>query len=183
MNETEQFLRERWYAQKCIGRLLIDLTLAKSAYQEAYTSCGLSCNYDKIKTKKQRSTLSPVEFSAILVIDQFRAEMESIERKLAAERGKTYLIEQVLKAAALKPREEEYIRIRYFENRTVEATAQRLYCSIATCGRLRESALSKVEAARGGALLKEGEIRSTKQQKGETYVRTNRKQICSDSRY
>jgi len=55
-------------------------------------------------------------------------------------------VEQAVSSAALEPREEEYVRLRYFENRSVEATAQRLYCSIATCGRIRESALKKIEA-------------------------------------
>jgi DNA-directed RNA polymerase specialized sigma subunit len=87
-----------------------------------------------------------VEYSAVLIVDHYRAEMESIEKRLAAERRRAALVEQTVKNARLDEREEEYVRLRYFENRSVEATAQRLYCSIATCGRIRESALKKMEA-------------------------------------
>ena len=155
MTETEAFLRERWYAGRCVRRLLIDLTLAKSACEEAYASCGLSCDYSEINTQKQRSSLSPVEYSAILVADHYRAEMESIESRLSSERVRAMLVERAVKAARLSQREEDYVRLRYFENRSVEATAQRLYCSPATCGRLRESALSKIEDAMEGGECQE----------------------------
>jgi DNA-directed RNA polymerase specialized sigma24 family protein len=79
--------------------------------------------------------------------------MESIEKRLEAERRRAAMVESAVTRAGLDPREEEYVRLRYFENRSVEATAQRLYCSIATCGRIRESALGKIEA--GGRALAE----------------------------
>ncbi|MGE5494431.1 MAG: sigma factor-like helix-turn-helix DNA-binding protein [Burkholderiales bacterium] len=144
MTETERFLRERWYAQRSIGRLMMDLSLAKRAYEESYNDASLTCDLTKARSS-QRSTLSPVEYSAVLVVDHYRAEMESIEKRLAAERRKAAMIEQAVKQAGLDPREEEYVRLRYFENRSVEATAQRLYCSLATCGRIRESALRKIK--------------------------------------
>jgi DNA-directed RNA polymerase specialized sigma subunit len=134
-----------WYAKKSIGRLLIELSLAKSAYKQAAEDCPVTYDYSKVRTKRQRSGLSPVEYSAVLLVDQYRAEVESIERRLASERAKAEEIETALKNAGLSKREEEYIRVRYFENRTVEATAQRLFCSPATCGRLRESVLFKLE--------------------------------------
>jgi DNA-directed RNA polymerase specialized sigma subunit len=151
MTETERFLKEKWFAQRSIGRLMMDLSLAKRAYQESYAGASLTCDLTKVRSG-QHSNLSPVEYSAVLVVDHFRAEMESIEKRLAAERRRAELIEQAVKRAELEPREEEYVRLRYFENRSVEATAQRLYCSLATCGRIRENALRKVEQ-RGGACL------------------------------
>ncbi len=145
MNDTERFLRERWFAQRSIGRLMMDLSIAKSAYQHSYDDARMTCDLTKARTN-QRKNLSPVEYSAILVVDHYRAEMESIEKRLNAERARAAAVEQAVRDARLEPREEEYIRLRYFENRSVEATAQRLYCSIATCGRIRESALRKIEA-------------------------------------
>lgn len=145
MTDTERFLRERWFAQRSIGRLMMDLSLAKRAYQESYADASVTCDLTKARSG-QRSKLSPVEYSAVLVVDHYRAEMESIEKRLAAERRKAALVEHAVSSAGLEPREEEYVRLRYFENRSVEATAQRLYCSLATCGRIRESALRKVEA-------------------------------------
>lgn len=155
MTKTEEFLKERWYVEKCIKRLLLDLSLAKSACEEAYSNCGLSCGGHEIKTQRQRSSLSPVEYSAILVADQYSAEMESIERRLESERARAMIIDRAVKTAGLTQREEDYVRLRYFDNRTVEATAQRLFCSPATCGRLRESALSKLDYVLGGEKCQE----------------------------
>lgn len=146
LTETEKYLRERWYAVKSIGRLLMDLSLAKSAYQQAAESSPVTRDYTRIPTR-QRSNLSPVEYSAVLIVDQYRAEVESIEHRLAGERAKAAAIEAAVESAGLSQREEEYVRLRYFENKSVEATAQRLFCSPATCGRLRESALNKIENA------------------------------------
>lgn len=147
MTETERFLRERWFAAKSIGRLMLDLSIAKNAYAQSYADASVTCDLTKVRSG-QRSSLSPVEYSAVLVVDHYRAEMESIERRLADERRRMAIVEQALKDAGLEPREEEYVRLRYFENRSVEATAQRLYCSVATCGRIRESALLKIEGTR-----------------------------------
>lgn len=149
MTETERFLRERWFAVKSIGRLMMDLTLAKNAYTQSYADASVTCDLNKARSS-QRSSLSPVEYSAILVVDHYRAEMEAIEKRLASERRRAAAVEQTVKNAGLEPREEDYVRLRYFENRSVEATAQRLYCSVATCGRIRESALLKIEEYRGG---------------------------------
>lgn len=149
MTETERFLREKWFAQRSIGRLMMDLSLAKRAYQESYADASVTCDLTKARSG-QRSSLSPVEYSAVLIVDHYRAEMESIEKRLNAERMRCEIIERAVKDARLDPREEEYVRLRYFENRSVEATAQRLYCSLATCGRIRESALRKVEAGGKG---------------------------------
>lgn len=153
MNDTERFLKERWFAQRSIGRLMMDLSLAKSAYQQSYQDACVTCDYTKARSG-QRSSLSPVEYSAILVVDHYRAEMESIEKRLLTERRRAEAVEHAVKTASLEPREEEYVRLRYFENRSVEATAQRLYCSVATCGRVRESALRKIEV--GGRMRAEG---------------------------
>lgn len=153
MNDTERFLRERWFAKRSIGRLMMDLSLAKAAYQQSYQDASLTCDLTRARGG-QRSSISPVEYSAILVVDHYRAEMESIEKRLTSERLKAAAVEQAVSSAMLEPREEEYVRLRYFENRSVEATAQRLYCSIATCGRIRESALRKIEA--GGKMRAEG---------------------------
>lgn len=149
VTETERFLRERWFAAKSIGRLMMDLSLAKNAYTQSYEDASVTCDITKARSS-QRSNLSPVEYSAILVVDHYRAEMESIEKRLLDERRRAATVEQTVKNAGLEPREEEYVRLRYFENRSVEAAAQRMYCSVATCGRIRESALSKVEALRSG---------------------------------
>ena len=147
MNETEQFLKERWYALRCIGTLMIDLTLAEGAYRRSYDDVALTCDYEKLRTREKRF-LSPVERAAIIVVDNYRAEVESIERRLIRERSKAALVEKTVKDAGLSAREAAYVRLRYFENRSVTSVAQRLYCSAATCGRLRESALKKIERVR-----------------------------------
>ncbi|MGI5849296.1 MAG: hypothetical protein ACOX8Q_04390 [Christensenellales bacterium] len=147
MTDTEQYLKEHWYATKSIGRLLIDLSLAKSAYQQSYDEIAVSCDVHILRTRQRRRNLSPVERTAVIVVDHYRAEVESIEKRLAEERVRIRDIEQAVKDACFNAREAAYVRLRYFENRSVTAVSQRMFCSIATCGRLRESALKKIEAA------------------------------------
>ena len=36
------------------------------------------------------------------------------------------------------------MRLRYYENNTVQAVARRMYCSVATCGRIRARVVNKV---------------------------------------
>ena len=146
MTDTEQFLRERWYANRAIGRLLMDLSFAKSAYEQ--TCSGVITNdLTTLRGKWREGALSPVEYAAILAADQYRAQIESIERRLEAERDKIREIDRAVSGACLSQREEDYVRLRYFENRTVEVVSQRMFCSLATCGRIRESALFKIENA------------------------------------
>lgn len=146
MTDTEQFLRDRWFAGRAIGRLLLDLSLAKSAYEQACSGIN-TCDLTRIRQKRRNGALSPVEYSAILIIDNCRSQMESIERRLEQERATVSDIDKAVCLACLSGREEDYVRFRYFENRSVEATAQRMFCSLATCGRIRESALFKIENA------------------------------------
>jgi DNA-directed RNA polymerase specialized sigma subunit len=143
MTEVERYLHEHWFATRSIGRLMMDLTLSKNAYLQSHEDASLTCDYDKIRVK-QRSNLSPVEYSAILVVDHYRAEMESIEKRLQDERRRIAMIEHTVRTAQLDTREDDLIRLRYYENRSIEATAQKLFCSTATYSRIRESALEKI---------------------------------------
>lgn len=145
MTDIERYLKDHMYAKRSIGRLMLDLGLAKSKYEQSYEHVGVSCNYKQVKTGERRQHVSPVEWSAVLIVDHFRAEVESIERRLSEERQKVEMIEQMVKSAVLDAQESEYVRLRYFEGRSVQAIAQRLYCSVATCGRIRERALGKLE--------------------------------------
>ncbi len=144
MKETERFLKDYWYATRSIGRLMLDLSAAKQAYEQSLTSLPVTEGYVKAQGRR-RSVSSPVERAAIIASDQFHAEMLSIEKRLLDERRTIALIEQTVKNAGLTAPEASYVRMRYFEARSVEAAAQRLYCSVATCGRLRVSALRKIE--------------------------------------
>jgi DNA-directed RNA polymerase specialized sigma24 family protein len=97
-----------------------------------------------------RSRHSAVERAAVIAVDQFHAEVLSIEKRLMHERSTLARIEQTVNMAGLTAPEAGYVRLRYFEARSVEAAAQRLYCSVATCGRLRVSALNKIERVLSG---------------------------------
>ena len=143
MTDMERYLKDHWYAQRSIGRLMLDLSLAKDAYQKSYDHIGLSCHYEQLG-QRERRRLSPVERTAVIVVDQYRAELESIEKRLNEERRRIDMIERTVEHAGLDEQEKAYVRLRYFENKSVQAVAQRLYCSPATCGRLRERALKKI---------------------------------------
>lgn len=151
MREVEMFLKDYWYATRSIGRLMLDLAAARHAYEQSRQSIPATGGF--IKTTRPRySSGSAVERAAIIAVDQFRAEVESIERRLADERHTVELIEQTVRNAGLTAPEAGYVRLRYFEGKSVEAAAQRLFCSVATAGRLRVSALDKIERARKGGL-------------------------------
>ncbi len=153
MREVEMFLKDYWYATRSIGRLMLDLAAARHAYEQ-------SCQYIPstggfVKTGKQRyNAYSAVERAAVIAVDQFRAEVESIERRLLGERRTVEFIEQTVRDAGLTAPEAGYVRLRYFEGKSVEAAAQRLFCSVATAGRLRVSALDKIERSRNGKTAK-----------------------------
>lgn len=144
MKNAERFLKDYWYATRSIGRLMLDLTAARQAYEQSLHSLPVTDGY--LKTQgKHRSISSPVERAAVIAVDQFHAEMLSIEKRLKDERRTLSIIEQTVEKAGLTAPEAGYIRLRYFEARSVEAASQRLYCSAATCGRLRVSAIEKIE--------------------------------------
>ncbi len=144
MKDAERFLKDYWYATRSIGRLMMDLTAARQAYEHSLNSLSVTDGYVKTQTKN-RSISSPVERAAVIAVDQFHAEMLSIEKRLKDERRRLAEIERTVEEAGLSAPEAGYIRLRYFEARSVEAASQRLYCSVATCGRLRVSALKKIE--------------------------------------
>lgn len=144
MREVERYLKDHWYATRSIGRLMLDLAAAKHAYEQSRESLPVSEGFAKAG-KRQGCAQSPVERAAIIAVDHFYAEVLSIERRLSDERCTIARIEQAVSDAGLTSPEAGYVRLRYFESRSVEAAAQRLYCSVATCGRLRVSALDKIE--------------------------------------
>lgn len=147
MKETERYLKDYWYATRSIGRLMLDLSAARQAYEHSLVSLPSTDGFVKAQGK-HRSTDSPVERAAVIAADHFHAEMLSIEKRLKDERRTLSLIEHTVQSAGLTAPEAGYVRLRYFEARSVEAAAQRLYCSVATCGRLRVSALNKIERVR-----------------------------------
>lgn len=143
MKYIESYLKEHWYTTKRIGRLMMDLSLARQAYEESYENLPSSCDY-KIVKSGNRSNASPVELTAIITIDQHRAEVQRVEKQLKAARRLTAEIEKVVLDAGLSERENEYVRLRYFQNYRAVSVAQRMFCSAATCGRLRLSSIEKI---------------------------------------
>lgn len=149
MKETERFLKDYWYATRSIGRLMLDLSTARQAHEQSLNSLPVSGGYVKAGVR-QRTRHSAVERAAVIAVDQLHAEVLSIEKRLMHERSTLSHIEQTINNAGLTAPEAGYVRLRYFEGRSVEAAAQRLYCSVATCGRLRVSALDKIERVLAG---------------------------------
>jgi DNA-directed RNA polymerase specialized sigma subunit len=128
MRAIERFLREYWFAQRSIGHMMLDLGAAKAAAQCAAEVDGVA---------------------ARAMAAQRQAEVKSIARRLAEERTLMARIETALKDARLTEREREYVKLRYFENRSAEAVCQRMYISSATGGRIRAAALKKLSVHNG----------------------------------
>ena len=147
MSGVERYLREFWFARRSIGRLMMDLSSAKATLEHCYEQLpGARLSETGVRTM---AASSPVEHAALIIIDQHRAEVMSIEQRLAEERATMAHIEAALKNAALSERECEYVRLRYFENRSAEAVCLRMYCSPATGGRIREGVIKKLAALAG----------------------------------
>lgn len=130
MSPVERSLREYWFARRSIGRLLMDYSTAKAALEHSET----------------KNPLSGYEYAAQELIEQRRVEVKAIEQRLSDERATISRLESALKEAELTERECEYVRIRYFENRNAEAACQRMYCSPATGGRIREAVIIKLRS-------------------------------------
>lgn len=147
MSGVERFLREYWFARRSIGRLMLDLSSAKAALEHCYEQLpGARLEETGIRAA---AASSPVEHAALVIVSQHRAEVASIEQRLAEERAMMARIEAALKEAVLSERECEYVRLRYFENRSAEAVCQRMFCSPATGGRIRETIIKKMAPLAG----------------------------------
>ena len=149
MPDVERLLLDYWHAKRCVGRLMLELAEAKRAYEMGAADLPSSLGHLREGTR-QRGCGSPVERAAILLADQLAAEVKAIEKRLEQERRAMADVEAVVKAAGLEVREAELVRLRYFENRSLEAAAQRLYCSATTCWRIKNGALKKIKAVTDG---------------------------------
>jgi len=123
---------------------MLDLSMAQHAYKECYSSMPHSCRFEIVKSRN-KSIAKPVEINVMIMLDQRKAEVQSIEKKLNDTRRSIEEIEELANKANLSTREWDYLRFRYFSNLTAQATAQRMFCSDATCGRARTSLLGKIE--------------------------------------
>ena len=147
MDGVERYLREYWFARRSIGRLMLDLSAARAALEQ---SCEHLPGARLSETGVRGGAAgSPVEHAVLVVLSQHRAEVTTIEQRLAEERATLSRIEGALKDAALSARECEYVRLRYFENRSAEAVCQRMFCSPATGGRIRETIIKKIAPLAG----------------------------------
>lgn len=149
MTNVEMFLRDYWHAKRSIGRLRLALTEARAAYERGAADVRCTSSL-KCSGRKRSGGESAVERAAILLVDELGAEVKSIEKRLMDERRTIANIEAVVAAAALHHQEMEYVRARYFDNLSVEAVAQRMFCSTVTCWRLKKSSLGKIAAVLGG---------------------------------
>lgn len=130
MRAIERFLREYWFAQRSIGHIMLDLGAAKAALEQCAAQGGEAG-------------------AARAMTAQRGAEVKSIARRLAEERTLMERIETALKDARLTERERDYVKLRYFENRSAEAVCQRMFVSPATGGRIRAAALKKLSVHAG----------------------------------
>lgn len=161
MTDVEMFLRDHWHARRSVGRLMNELTLARQAYEDRASNVATAGVLMRPGGKGYGGT-SSVERAAVLMVDQLAAEVKSIEQRLGAERRTLARIERVVAAAALSCQEAQYVRLRYFENKSVQATSQRLFCSPATSWRIKLAALKKI-----GDVLDSGEAADAEHEQDE----------------
>ncbi len=141
-SEVERYLKEYWYADKAVGRLVHDLDIARDKYNRNIDSTVISCG--SVKTGTNNNTTSPTERAAILAERVYSDEIAEIERQLNTERGKKERIDKEISEAALTRREDEYVRMRYKENRSVRYISMILGKDERTCQRIRIEALGKI---------------------------------------
>ncbi len=134
MNSTEKFLKEHWFIQRSIGHMMLDLSSAQAAEAQFLA--------------RQAEGGVPGEAERLFAM-QRRAEVMAIEARLDEARSMLARIETALKQAGLSEQERQYVRLRYFENRSAEAVSQRMYVSPATAGRIRDRALKKLAPCAG----------------------------------
>lgn len=134
MNSTEKFLKEHWFIQRSIGHMMLDLSSAQAAEAQFLA--------------RQAEGGVPGEADRLFAM-QRRAEVMAIEARLDEARSMLARIETALKQAGLSEQERQYVRLRYFENRSAEAVSQRMYVSPATAGRIRDRALKKLAPCAG----------------------------------
>lgn len=144
MTDTERYLYKVWYAKRDQKRLTQDLALAQSAYESAYENQCCKVNYD-VAIKKQPSKRSPTEQAVILIVDEYKAQLDSIESELLLCRVIIKEANKTLDKAGLSCREEEYIRLRYFNKYSAEKVAKDLFCSYETSNMIRKRALEKID--------------------------------------
>ena len=143
MKQIEEMLKDYWYLKRDAKRLMLDLSMAQHAYEHCMHELPSSCRYSVIKSKNRRIA-KPVEINVIIMIDEYRAQVESIEKRLEKTRTAMARIDDILYKAELDARQGEYIRLRYFENMSAEAVSRKMFCSEATCRRIRRDTLEKV---------------------------------------
>jgi len=152
MDNVEMFLRDYWQARRSVARLIQELKEAQTAYELGAASLPSSGGMVRMGDRQYSGT-SSVERAAMLLVDELGAEVKAIEKRLAQERQAMAYIEAMVGSAGLRKQEMEFIRLRYFENLGVEAVAQRMFCSLSTCWRLKKRAIAKIGAALSGAKM------------------------------
>ena len=143
MKHVEEFLREYWYLMREKRTLIIDLSLAQHAYEQSAERLPSSCRYSVVKSRN-RQIAKPVEITAMIMIDEYRATADSLVKHLEEINARIANIEKVVIQAGLDSRQREYIRLRYFKKLSAEAAAQALYCSTSTCRRINRKALEQI---------------------------------------
>ena len=138
---TENDLRGVYYAERDMRRLLCDLQKLEQRYEEEYTNDHRKKS--EVISQKTKVKRSPVEEKVIVLVDHFSAEVDSAKRELAGRRALIESIKQAVLRAGLSPREQEYVRLRYYESRSVEALERIM--SYTKTDRIRRSVLEKLE--------------------------------------
>lgn len=135
-------MKEYWYAKRAITRLLLELDVAKTAYERNIDSTVVSGG--SVKTDRTKKITSPTERAAVIAADQYKADVDHIEQKLSRERCTVDTIDRILTAAKLTGRERDYIRMRYLDNKPARYASMIIGKDDKTCWRIKISALRKV---------------------------------------
>ena len=142
-SKTEDYLNQVYYARSNIRRLLRRLSDVKFEYERDMDACRVT-QYDVV-TKKRKTKSSPVEKAVILIVNKHGRRVGEMEDEITGWEAVLADVKRTVELTELDCREKEYVRLRYFENKSADSTAQSMNYSVEQARRIKRSALRKIE--------------------------------------
>lgn len=143
MTDLENYLTEYYHATQALRRLSVELITATKTY-ENNVSLYPGHDFNAIRTKNKK-ILKPVEEAVELMEKIYDKEKQRIDIKITENDAKIREITALVDAAGLTGREYEYVRLRYWEGKQVEATGRAMGYEHTQLGEIRKAALEKIE--------------------------------------
>jgi hypothetical protein len=143
--ELEDYLRQYYYANNSINKLTVDLISEKSKRQEVENTYPGFSSFVNANKKSYRIN-DPTYQAARVAVDVYGRREDMIKKALLSAQCVVESLAALVDKAGLDGLEKEYIRFRYFENRSQEWTCMKLGGRHRSSGaRLRKRAFNKIK--------------------------------------